>query len=47
MLSTKVMVFFLCEYIVLAGIFAWERNWNKLLYWIGGCLIQYAVLKLK
>lgn len=34
----------LIEYIVIMAVCVYEKNWARVLYWIGACLLQIGIL---
>lgn len=44
MASTWLMYLLIAEYICIALAAAWERNWLRVLYYLGATLISVAVL---
>jgi hypothetical protein len=44
-MSPKLMWFMFLEYMFLAGWFCAAKSWWLMMYWIGACVIQFAVMK--
>lgn len=47
MLSTKLMMVLLVEYIIVAGVSAYDGSFSRALYWTGAAIITTAVLLMK
>jgi hypothetical protein len=47
MTGTLLMKVLVCQYLVLAAVFAYELNWPKCSYWIGAAIITTSVLVMK
>ncbi len=43
-MSTRLMIALMVAYAVIAAASAWERNWWRVLYFVGAILISIAVL---
>lgn len=44
MMSTRLMLALIVAYLVIAGAAAWERDWPRVLYYLGAVLISAAVI---
>lgn len=47
MISTKLMIFLMAQYALIAIMGACEGNWNRCLYFFGALLISLAVINLR
>lgn len=46
MISKNLMYILLVEYVIIAGVCLFEKQYNKFIYWIGASVIQYAVVNM-
>lgn len=46
-MGDKLMVLLMCEYAILLGVYAFEGNWGKVVYWTGAIIISLGVLMMK
>jgi len=44
MLGRSLMLFLIVFYAIVAGVFLFEGNYPKALYWVGACIITSSVL---
>jgi hypothetical protein len=43
-MSTKLMVWLLCNYAVICGFSLYEKNWPRAGYWLGAFIITGSVI---
>ena len=46
-MSDRLIVGLILAYAVICAVSLYEKNYNRLLYWIGAILIQLSVLKMR
>jgi hypothetical protein len=46
MLGKSLMYLLLAQYVIITIVFICERQWNKVLYWVGAGMIQWSVIKM-
>jgi len=43
-LLTKILI---AEYAVIAGVYAYAKDWPRLIYWLGATILTVGILRMK
>ncbi len=43
-MSNLLIKMLLIEYVIIMAVCVYERNWARVMYWCGACLLQLGVL---
>lgn len=45
--GNSLIILLIIEYIIIAGVYGYEQNWGKAIYFVGATIISFGVLWMK